>query len=241
MRLASLLRYRHRLPMQVNRGTKLLSSSKATSPSSTSQDKPDSQLGIKRPYSAQARVQSTSPSPPPSLIPTLPLPSPAKFPRAMDNTFSSARRGFIPSPRGRGKNHSRKGVVSSDGGGLSPFHQQQSRQAGSIRPSSPSKRGRRGNATRSVYCSMPSIEGPFHDEAFIVKEYFKSGTDLRGDYKRNPKSPLHNFYSVAKNGQHPKYETVQGTYMKGSERIQIWRCAAEFSSKNYVSTGIDNR
>jgi hypothetical protein len=234
MRLALLLRYRHRLPMQANRGTKLLSSSEASAPSSSSQDKSDPRPGIKRSYSAQARVQ-TEPSPPP-LISTLHLPPPVKLPRAMDNTaaFSSARRGITASPSGRGKNHFRKGMGSVDGASSSSS-QQQLRRADSSRAS---KRRKHGSIARSVHSPIPSknlLEGPFHDKAFIVQEYFKSGTDLRQDFKKNPKSPLHNFYAVIKSGQQPKYESVQGTFGKSEE---IWRCAA---TPSFVVTAIDIR
>jgi len=233
MRLALLLRYRHRLPMQANRGTKFLSSSGPSAPSTSSQAKSDLRPGIKRSYSAQ-----TQPSPPP-LIPTLHPPPPVKFPRAMDNTSasSSARRGIIASFSGRGKNQSRKGIGSIDGvGGPSPSSSQpQLRRSDSSRAS---KRRRHGSIARSVHSPIPAknlLEGPFHDEAFIVQEYFKSGTDLRQDFKKNPKSPLHNFYAVVKSGRQPNYESVQGTFGKSEV---IWRCAA---TSSFLITAIDMR
>ncbi len=123
---------------------------------------------------------------------------------------------------------------STDGAGApSPSSsQQQLRRADSSRAS---KRRKRDNTARSVHSSKNLLQGPFHDEAFIAQEYFKSGTDLRRDFKENPKSPLHNFYSVIKSGQQPKYESVQGTFGKSEE---IWRCAATFS---FVGTAIDIR
>ena len=237
MRLALLLRYRHRLPMQANCGTKFLSSSEASAPSTSSQAKSDLRPGIKRSYSAQARAQ-TQPSPPP-LSSTLHPPPPVKFPRAMDNTSasSSARRGNIASSSGRGKNQFRRGIGPIDGvGGPSPSSSQpQLRRSDSSRAS---KRRRHGSIARSVHSRIPAknlLEGPFHDEAFIVQEYFKSGTDLRQDFKKNPKSPLHNFYAVVKSGRQPKYESVQGTFGKSEV---IWRCAA---TSSFLITAIDIR
>ena len=67
------------------------------------------------------------------------------------------------------------------------------------------------------------LNGPFHDQDFIIKEYFKSGVDLKGHYKHTPKSPLHNFYAIVKDGQQPRYEFSRGSIIKGDKYVEVWR------------------
>jgi len=74
------------------------------------------------------------------------------------------------------------------------------------------------------------LNGPFHDQDFILKQYFKSGVDLKHHYKETPKSPLHNFYAVVKNGQLPKYEFTRGSLTKEDKEVEVWRYVYSRSS-----------
>lgn len=67
------------------------------------------------------------------------------------------------------------------------------------------------------------LDGPFHDKEYILKEHFKSGRELKPVYKLFPRSPLHNFYAILKDGQTPAYERVLGTYVRGDEHLSVWR------------------
>ncbi|KAF9526480.1 hypothetical protein CPB83DRAFT_770211 [Crepidotus variabilis] len=134
----------------------------------------------------------------------------------------------------RGNNQSKRGAApSADAGPSTPSSSRSSK------PIRASKRGgkrgtssNRGSApssrARSPLPPKTLLEGPFHDESFIKKEYHKSGRSLRKEYEANPKSPLHNFYAAVKEGEAPKYESVQGTYIRDSgQKAQIWRTTVE--------------
>jgi len=83
----------------------------------------------------------------------------------------------------------------------------------SKRPTSP----RRSSRPKTI------LNGPFHDHDFILQQYFKSGVDLKHHEKEAPKSPLHNFYALVKNGQQPRYEFTSGSYSKGDKLIDVCR------------------
>jgi hypothetical protein len=46
---------------------------------------------------------------------------------------------------------------------------------------------------------------------------------LKEHYKQIPKSPLHNFYAVVKNGQQPRYESTCGSVIKEDKYVEVWR------------------
>ena len=168
---------------------------------------------IKRSHSQQAtaRVQLQQ-------QPVLPDFPPQKRQRSEEDSFSPVRRRNFPHSSSpifkntmafRGKPLSKRtGGPSSDVDRPPSSHRHQPKQ---------SKRGGRSSAPKSI------LNGPFHDQDFIVKEYFKSGVDLKGHYKHTPKSPLHNFYAIVKDGQQPRYEFSRGSIIKGDKYVEVWR------------------
>lgn len=189
---------------------------------------------LKRSHSQQAtaRVQQ-QPIPPPLNPADFP---PGKLQRGEADTsaaFSSARHRSLPSSssvfpsttmasRGRGF-PKRQGGHSSFNVVDRPSHRHQAK------PSSSSKRG-----SRSSPFPKNIFNGPMHDQDFISKEYSKSGKGLKEHWKQTPKSPLHNFYAVVKNGQQPRYESTRGSIIQGDKHIEIWRyvCSSPYHLSN---------
>ncbi|KAF9459916.1 P-loop containing nucleoside triphosphate hydrolase protein [Collybia nuda] len=87
-------------------------------------------------------------------------------------------------------------------------------------PSRPSGRGRGGKGP-----SRKALEGPIHDEAFIVREYKKSLLPLKPVHESTPKSSLGNFAMVAI-GKPPAYKFSDGFITQESRSIPIWRQVA---------------
>jgi small subunit ribosomal protein S24e len=125
-------------------------------------------------------------------------PPPAK--RQRPDSFSSVPPSNTMAFRGRGP--AKRPAGPPDG----PSSKQFSKRAN--RPSAPPKN---------------VLSGPFHDQEFITKHYLKSAVDLKVNDKHTPKSPLHNFYAVVKDGQQPKYDFARGSVIREDQYVDVWR------------------
>lgn len=181
----------------------------------------DSFSPIKRSHSQQAaaRIQQQPPTPPLSDFP------PTKRQRAEDGSspaFLSTRRRSLPGPssvvppnsmalRGRG--------TSRRPGGTPPTLDAVDR------PSSSSHRHQAKQKRRGPDSAPPKsvLTGPLHDQDTIIKEHFKSVVDLKTHDKQTPKSPLHNFYAIVKDGRQPRYESTRGSVIMGDKYVEVWR------------------
>ena len=212
MRLALLLK---RLLMQVDRGSSFL----AAPSMSATHGGPN-----KRSYSQHATQPVLPPLPRPAPI-SRPTSPPAKLQRASADSsfaFSSARRGSpsksnSPSPRGSPK---KKHAYQDGQDRLASSSKHKQRNQQHRKPASLSR-----TSSLKWMRGLPKnpLDGPFHDKEYILKEHFKSGRELKPGYNILPKNPLHNFYAIVKDGQTPTYESVLGTYVRGDERLSVWR------------------
>ena len=68
------------------------------------------------------------------------------------------------------------------------------------------------------------LPGPYHNEAYIEKEYKKSVVPLKRSHIETPKSSVNNFYQgLNGNGWLPSYTTIDGEIIEGKKRIYAHR------------------
>jgi hypothetical protein len=91
-------------------------------------------------------------------------------------------------------------------------------------PSSPKQSSftssKKGKKKRGVPQSKHEFPGPYHSEAYIVKEYNRSILPLKQCHKETPKSSVNNFYQMLHgNGKQPKFTSMEGEVIEGDKRM----------------------
>jgi small subunit ribosomal protein S24e len=166
--------------------------------------------GTKRPFAHQAAaVSDNAPS--------------SKAPR-IDFSQRSPRRNRSPSPhmssqqkqQSSGMSSSRgQGSRSKMGGGFGFGHK-----FGSGPSSGPSfSKSQKKRPQKRLTC----LEGPFHNEEYVVHEHKKSPVALKPLHESTPKSSLGNFSMLAA-GKTPIYTFTEGYIFLESGPTNIWRC-----------------
>jgi small subunit ribosomal protein S24e len=69
---------------------------------------------------------------------------------------------------------------------------------------------------------LPQLEGPFHDEEYIVKEHKTSPIPPKPLHESTPKSSLGNFSMIVA-GKIPAYTFTYGHILLESGSATIWR------------------
>ncbi|KAF8168095.1 hypothetical protein B0H34DRAFT_646123 [Crassisporium funariophilum] len=101
------------------------------------------------------------------------------------------------------------------------------------RGATPNKRGKKKAAPGASFLAQsraPTLEGPFHNEAYIEKQYSNSPIPLKHFQKSAPKGPLHNFCTAAKD-KLPEYKQVQGVVMDGDRRVRVTTVEVEIEPR----------
>ncbi|KAF9453818.1 P-loop containing nucleoside triphosphate hydrolase protein [Macrolepiota fuliginosa MF-IS2] len=160
--------------------------------------------GTKRSFSQQAAA-----------LPDVP-PSSSKAPR-IDLSQRSPRRHPSPSPntshqQSSGMSSSRGQGSRGRGGGFQFKHQSSSSSGPSFSRSQKKKPQRR----------LPRLDGPLHNEEYIVQEHKKSPLPLKPLHESTPKSSLGNFSMMAA-GKTPSYTFTEGYIVVDSGPTNIWR------------------
>jgi small subunit ribosomal protein S24e len=200
MSLALLLRQRRRLLMQFDPTQNTFSSTSTHNP-------------YKRSLAHQASAIAHQPQPSSSKFPRIDNPqasSSFSFSRQTNSATDTAT--IVPPPFAKMPQSTHNQPPRSHKAfGHRPAH-----------PAGPSRLSGKGRGGKGV--SRKMLEGPIHDEAFIVREYKKSPVPLKPVHEATPKSSLGNFAMLAV-GKVPVYKISDGLVASEPRTLptQMWR------------------
>lgn len=91
-------------------------------------------------------------------------------------------------------------------------------------PRRPSSLSLKNSKKKPVVRPKTVLPGPYHNEAYIMKEHHKSVVALKRCHIETPKSSMNNFYQgLNGNGTHPRTETIDGEILEGKKRTYVHR------------------
>ncbi|KAF8640497.1 hypothetical protein AX17_000159 [Amanita inopinata Kibby_2008] len=99
--------------------------------------------------------------------------------------------------------------------GLRPSHP-------TAHPLSPARPPQKGRAGKTPLVRKPLLEGPFHGEEYITRQYRTSLVPIKDVHISTPKATLGNF-AVQATGKRPVYMFTEGTVIDDDQRHPVWR------------------